>query len=252
VRTGKKQQHGKGWKYTDFEASFLTFVKELDLKSIMSDQQQDIKRNEFDQEIASLAGKIAINDKRRDNILELYEGGAKEATIKKLNDLQQAAMILQTDIEAKRKQRAELDVRFNDLHAMHAEIKDIIDRLQAKNGDYRSRAEVAQKIKSLVEKIDLASGDCLPNQKTVPHVITFPPILQPMLQKNLRKVPNRYFMVQYKATDAYLTVVTFHPVNENLTKIFQFGWSPSKKLMELEKTKNISMVMAEIINPEAD
>jgi hypothetical protein len=231
ARNGMKCDHRQGWRYKDFESSFLTFVEALDLKSITSDQQQDVKRKELDQEISALAGKLVINEKAQDNLIKLQEeakGGGTERVAKRITELNHEHKTLQSEIESKRKTRADLDVRSNEFHAAHAEIKDIIARLQTKDGDeiYRLRAEVAGKLKSLVETISLSPGDLPNHQKTVPHVITFPTSLRPMLQKNLRKVPNRFFMVEFKS-DA-LQVVTFHPVNAkdkiDFNKVIDFGW----------------------------
>jgi DNA invertase Pin-like site-specific DNA recombinase len=162
VRTGLNCEHGKGWKYPDFEASFLMFVEELDLASITSKQQEAVKRNDLDKAVTALEGKLAINEQQQDNIIALQatKGGNTERVAKKLNELTQAAIALQTDIEAKRKTRTELDVEAKVFYQAHSEIKDLIARLQ--DGDYRLRAEVAAKLKHLISSLTIATVGSAP------------------------------------------------------------------------------------------
>lgn len=61
----------KGWRYDDFERSFLYLAREVDLAAIMSAEADDIVAREREQRLAALKEKSASLELQRDRLIEL-------------------------------------------------------------------------------------------------------------------------------------------------------------------------------------
>jgi integrase len=64
------------WRYSDFEASFLAFVKELDLESLVRSESDSERRADLQNEIAALRGELASIDEKRERTFELFSKAA--------------------------------------------------------------------------------------------------------------------------------------------------------------------------------
>jgi DNA invertase Pin-like site-specific DNA recombinase len=162
ARNGFHCEGGKSWRYDDFEKSFLMFVKELDLESLTIDQQAATKRNTLDNKIIILEGRLAVAESAQSNLIDLFAatGKGKDAVAKKLAEMEQNIGTLKTSFEQKQKEREGLASNATSLYESHEQIKELIARLQSKNGNaeelYKLRATIAARLKSLISTLDVA------------------------------------------------------------------------------------------------
>jgi hypothetical protein len=157
------------WRYDHFEASFLAFVEELDLGSIFSVELDDAKRAAIESEIASLDGQVMLLKQQRDNIFAL--SAAKDMNIAyvsgKLRDCE--AQITQTEakIEGFRDQLGSMSAAVASYYESRDQIKELISRVKTKSADdYKTRAQIASRLKSLITRIDVAvAGQARSNKR---------------------------------------------------------------------------------------
>ena len=143
----------KSWRYADFETSFLAFVSELDLVSILNSDAQQQTRLNLENEISAMRGKFASIDERMEATFELLTS-AKVFATKKLSSLEQERIATQALIADKERELASLQTTGSiDKDELH----EAIERLQ--NGDdiYKLRAEVAQKLRTIISSLYIAT-----------------------------------------------------------------------------------------------
>jgi DNA invertase Pin-like site-specific DNA recombinase len=142
-----------GWRYRDFESSFLAFVLEVDLNSVL---RADVGAD-LDAEIDALRGERASIRTREDRLLQLYENSpdeAPESVRQRLDGYEQQRVKLEAKIRAKEQARANVRAEARQVH----EIKADIERLQNSKGEgvYELRAKVAARLRTIVLGIWLA------------------------------------------------------------------------------------------------
>jgi DNA invertase Pin-like site-specific DNA recombinase len=147
-----------GWRYDEFEASFLTFVSELDLASILNSASQERARMKLDNEIASLRGKVAAIEQQRDAAFDLIgkTTTSSDYVSKKLDELTQHLAVTN---EMLQKKEREISALSSEVAAFYKskELPEVIAKLQ-NGGDqtYKLRAQIASKLKSLITSLFVA------------------------------------------------------------------------------------------------
>jgi chromosome segregation ATPase len=144
-------------------------VEELDLGSIFSVELDDAKRAAIESEIASLDGQVMLLKQQRDNIFAL--SAAKDMNIAyvsgKLRDCE--AQITQTEakIEGFRDQLGSMSAAVASYYESRDQIKELISRVKTKSADdYKTRAQIASRLKSLITRIDVAvAGQARSNKR---------------------------------------------------------------------------------------
>lgn len=157
-------QRGRGcsatrWKYLDFEASFLAFVQELDLESILNASEDAVKRKSLEDELHSLRGELAsVSELMEKTYAVLSAGGSPEFIAGKLNELSAKKATLSALLESKEAEQSDFAGRDLRLYASRDEIRDLVSRLQMPPSDelYRLRAQIASRLKVLVETLLIA------------------------------------------------------------------------------------------------
>jgi DNA invertase Pin-like site-specific DNA recombinase len=149
--------HGLGcerarWAYEDFETSVLSFVRELDLGSIMGDD--DSKRAVLEKEIAALNGQLGdVRDRMEKAYGLLDAGAATDFVAKKLNELDARRVELEDVI---REKKDVLDEVRSERRGF-ADVKPLIEHLRGAGDEiYRTRSMIASRLRSIVETILVA------------------------------------------------------------------------------------------------
>jgi DNA invertase Pin-like site-specific DNA recombinase len=148
------------WRYSDFEASFLAFVKELDLESLVRNESETKTRADLDNEITALRGRLASLDEKRERTFELFakSGRAADFVGQKLHELE-AERAQVTDALAQREsERDRLKSELSGFYESKEQIKALLDRLQRSKGEdvYKLRAQISARLKSLVAEVLVA------------------------------------------------------------------------------------------------
>ena len=172
-------QRGRGcdatrWRYQDFEASFLAFVQELDLESIIDAGADAEKRRQLEGEVSADRGELSsVDDLMEKTYADFKRGGPPGFVADKLNELTERKEELNHRLAAKEVEQQEFDARGSRFYNSKEEIKDLVQRLQMPASDelYKVRAQIASKLKVLVESLLIAPRGTLPAmRKTIEHL----------------------------------------------------------------------------------
>jgi DNA invertase Pin-like site-specific DNA recombinase len=161
--------HGLGcerarWAYEDFETSVLSFVRELDLGSIIGDD--DSKRAGLEKEIAALNGQLGdVRDRMEKAYGLLDAGAATDFVAKKLSELDARRVELEDVI---REKKGVLDEVRSEQRGF-ADVKPLIEHLRGAGDEiYRTRSMIASRLRSIVETILVAlQGDAHLTQRAM-------------------------------------------------------------------------------------
>jgi hypothetical protein len=168
VPTGSKCVRTR-WRYDHFEASFLAFVEELDLGSIFSVEADAAKRAEIEADISSLGGQLQLLKQQRENIFALSAASDMnlEYVSGKLRDCELLIAQTASKIEAARNQLASMSAAAAAYYESREQIRELIGRVRTKSADnYKTRAQIASRLKSLIDRIDVAVvGQARSNQR---------------------------------------------------------------------------------------
>lgn len=147
-----------GWRYDQFEASFLGFIREIDLEPLFRANGEAEARHSLDQAIASLHGQLSEARRLRDIAFSLIEEGDSPYLREKYRERERAVLSLESHLQERERAREAMQVEAGRFYESKAQIKELISRLQAKNGEesYKLRSQVASRLQSLVTALRLA------------------------------------------------------------------------------------------------
>jgi hypothetical protein len=149
---------GTTWKLRDFEASFLSYVREVQLALIERGESEADRRGALDDAIAACRGELASLRERMMRTDELLDDAEHSKTfiLRRLEVHAARETELERELRERETERASLDVDRAGLE----EIRSIVERLQdRKGGDdvYKLRSQVAMRLRSLVTVILVAT-----------------------------------------------------------------------------------------------
>jgi DNA invertase Pin-like site-specific DNA recombinase len=148
------------WRYDHFEASFLAFVQELELNSLLSSDEQANKRNTLLTRIEATKARLAALQLKRENTYLLTEQQNADVTFigQKLRECQAEINAIESELKTL---ESELAVT-NDVSRVYYESKEQMTELIARlrnNGDtdvYRQRSLIAARLKILIRELKLS------------------------------------------------------------------------------------------------
>jgi DNA invertase Pin-like site-specific DNA recombinase len=160
------------WRYDHFEASFLAFVREVDLEQIVHSDEEARKRSILESIIAALQGEQSAIKQQMDKTYELLSmaGSATNFVAEKLKQLEGRRASVQAELHEKERERSELGSATSQFYESRDQIKALIEQLQSRKGDetYKLRSQIASKLRSLVTTILVAPlGHAPLTQKTI-------------------------------------------------------------------------------------
>jgi len=200
---------GTRWKYSDLEASFLTFVREIDLKSILITADEEQERNKSEAEIAALAGELASVERLMEQTYELLSNAGTELAFvsKKLQALAERQIQLEAHLAAKRHEKASLEAREERFTTSRDEIEALVVQLQgAPTSDlYQLRARIASRLRALVVSLRIAPLGNIPRiyspTTTIRDLLNGPKDefleFASRVSEIPSKTPRRYFSVSF-------------------------------------------------------
>jgi DNA invertase Pin-like site-specific DNA recombinase len=199
----------RSWHYGHFEASFLAFVKELDLESLVRTESDTKRRTDLDNDIAALRGKLASIEQQRERTFELCakSGRAADFVGQKLSELEGRRIELLEDIAHKERERNELSSDLSAFYESKEQLKALLDRLQQSEGNdvYKLRAQISSRLKSLVSDIFVAPLGSAPlTRKSIEfleknHPVDGLDVAEHLTSKLAEERENRrYFLIGFK------------------------------------------------------
>ena len=219
---------GIRWRYTDFETTFLSFVKELGLNELVGPDEN--RRNELIGEIGSLEGKEQSLSRRRSALIEMLSLVQNKQTLASEYDSVEGDIISTKDkiVECRKKLMA-LTLRSEDFYESRNSIKAILQKFEESSVTdvYRVRSLIATRIRAIVEQVMVAS---LGSQPFVASML-----LKEMAKHNADETKvqdleeslsapdtvQRYISVRFK--DGSLRVLLPHKSDPMRMDVFAFG-----------------------------
>jgi DNA invertase Pin-like site-specific DNA recombinase len=183
------------WRYDAFEASFLAFVKEVDLERLVHREDEASKRSSIDEAIAALRGEQAAIGQQMDRTYELLgmAGTAAGYVAQKLQTLEDRRSAVEAELREREQERARLGLTVSD--GKH--VKALIERLRDRNPSdeaYKLRSTIAARLRSLVRSIYVApvGGGLLTQLKLEPDEPEAGPVAEEIMRAVITR---RYFAV---------------------------------------------------------
>lgn len=148
------------WRYQDFEASFLAFVEEIDIESVVNERAHQEELGKLDRELAALNGELlSVNDLMEKTYALLAHGGAVAFVSAKLGELDARKKELSEQINVTSQERQEILSRAQRYRGSKEEIRQLVAKLQGPNDDdlFKLRAQIASQLKVLIDGVWVGS-----------------------------------------------------------------------------------------------
>jgi DNA invertase Pin-like site-specific DNA recombinase len=153
------------WSYRDFEASFLSFVQELDLESILNESADSERRQTIENEISALRGESSVVELAVEQTYKaLTAGGPVDFLTSKLNEHSDKLNELKNRLAEKVSEQHEFNMRGARLHRSKEEIRELVGLLQGAPSEelFKLRAQIASRLKILVQTLLIAPQGAKP------------------------------------------------------------------------------------------
>lgn len=150
-----------GWPYSEFERSFLTFVRELDLSSVTENAATKSELETLRVKMAETEGRLGLASQLRDRLLELVLGDEPTDFLKtKLREQDQTVADLQVALAELKKRCDHARTEVDTFTQSAANISGLIDRLQSQGNDdvYRARSIIATRLQDLIAELQVWPG----------------------------------------------------------------------------------------------
>ncbi|MCC8978679.1 recombinase family protein [Bradyrhizobium acaciae] len=159
LRNGGCEMTGR-WRYDQFESTFLSFVEQLDLASLVSSSEHSSKRNEVALHLDAAVGKIRLLEDERSKAFEIglkmadFHSAFIAERIKKAELDLVAAKKLEKQL---RHEISVLDQTALTYYRRPDQVAELIERVRAARGGdvYKLRAQIASRLQSLITELRL-------------------------------------------------------------------------------------------------
>ncbi len=143
-----------GWRYKDFESSFLFFAKELDLGAVMNSESAASEKRSISTGLAANSERIARLEEHREGVFSLLRTAGTDFVRTKLAEAEQQLLDAHEE-------RLSLETALAEAFARDQisaeDLRGMIDKLQSDSPDMvRRRLQVAGKLRELVSSLNVA------------------------------------------------------------------------------------------------
>jgi DNA invertase Pin-like site-specific DNA recombinase len=211
------------WRYDEFEASFLAFVREVDLEQVIRNEDESKKRAILEQTVAALRGERTVIDAQMEKVYELLEmaGTATSFVAAKLQGLEARRAAIDAEVRETEQECARLGSSSGPLYEDRDQVRALVERLQGREGDetYKIRSMLAARLRSLVTTILIAPLGHAPLTERTINFLAGEVGAEPVID-HLRRTSDgrRYFAVGF--TDG-TTRIVFPDRDDPLTFEYQ-------------------------------
>jgi DNA invertase Pin-like site-specific DNA recombinase len=151
--------HKTWWRYDDFEKAFLSLVEKLDLASLVSSATHAGKRADAVAKLEATAGKQKYLEKELEVLFEtsVQLGRSSEFLARKIQEIEPAIEKTKADIAELRAEIAQLDSNALLYYGDKNQIADLVEKVRSTKGEgvYRIRSQIASRLQSLLESLEL-------------------------------------------------------------------------------------------------
>jgi hypothetical protein len=147
------------WRYQEFEDSFIAFVEEVDLESLVTEASEQSGAR-LEAEINALRGElVAANEMMERTYAVLSGGGPVDFVTSKLREQDARRTELSQRLSSKEKELESAASRREQMQRSKEELRSLIERLRDTSDDqlFKLRARVSAHMKTLINSLTLAS-----------------------------------------------------------------------------------------------
>jgi DNA invertase Pin-like site-specific DNA recombinase len=161
------------WRYEAFQTSFLAFVQELDLESLLRADDQAARRSAIDESIRVLEGRQKALEEERESIFQLLTQtkAATEFVANKLDDVEGQLSAIHAELRKKQEEAAKLASEISHFYESKEQVKALLKQFEAEkhNPDavYRLRSQISSKLKAIVERVFVAPAGSVPTVRVM-------------------------------------------------------------------------------------
>lgn len=240
------------WRYEDFEKSFLHFVEEIDIPSILDPAPQMSELQQIESDIVALRGELTTVSSLMEKTFDLLSSGAAQEFIKaKLNEQASRKADLETILESKLASRAEIEARAIGQQRSAEETKALIGRIQHayREDQYALRARLASHLTSVIDSVKLGSVGYRNTEPVIPAKTAEYQFDQAMRDANVRD--RRYFLVAFRngrmrlvypkdgAPLEYLQVMFIRREGDPDWQTEEEMWAEHAKMLEMARSQGL-------------
>jgi hypothetical protein len=156
------------WRYSDFEQTFLAFVRELDVKAILQGTEEVSDQQRLTDEIASLEGQLTQINTRMERDYALLDSGAAIGFVTtKLNEHEIKKKGLSATLATKVAELQSISNRIFDYESSRNETQQLLHRLNnlSEGQKYQIRSELSASLKALILTLRVAPSGRAPSIK---------------------------------------------------------------------------------------
>lgn len=153
------------WRYDDFETSFLAFVQEINLYQILAKKADSDELKDISAELDTARARKATNDNERQNLIKFAKlSGGSQLLADELRELDAKADELKQRIFAQTAAQKRIVMQQAAILESREQIKPLILELKrlAPEAAYRQRAQIASRLKDLIQDIVVATAGSVP------------------------------------------------------------------------------------------
>jgi hypothetical protein len=147
-----------GWKYDDFEKTFLTFIREIDLANVIGQLQPDNEQARLKDQIRETEGRLLEARTQRDRAFSLVLGQApSEFLNQKVREYDLLVTNLETNLEDLKKLQQAIMQQSVSFEDGKEGLGGLVGKLQSTNDEevFSLRSAVAFHLRGLIEEIHI-------------------------------------------------------------------------------------------------
>jgi DNA invertase Pin-like site-specific DNA recombinase len=154
------------WRYDDFESSFLTFVQEIDLQTLLRTEQEAEERASIEEKLEAIKGALLKAERQRDITYNMLMEKETPYLHQRYRELETEIDTLTKQADRVKSELAQLRAEAIQLFESKAQIKALVADVQRSEGEetYKFRAQIASRLQSLIDVVAVApvGGEILP------------------------------------------------------------------------------------------
>jgi DNA invertase Pin-like site-specific DNA recombinase len=160
AREGSSDCRPVSWKLTDFERSFLTFCREIDLSALSTSVIDQHERQAVDAEIQAIEGRLEDAKVHRDRAFQLVVEAGSDYVRAKLRELDELVVEMEAKLKALTEKQRQLSRESEAFAKSRVEIASLIEQIQTHTGDqaYVLRSTLASRLRDIVEAVRVFPG----------------------------------------------------------------------------------------------
>jgi DNA invertase Pin-like site-specific DNA recombinase len=151
------------WSYKDFETSFLVWVSQLDLESIMRSEDEAAKRRELEKSIQADEAELSETETDQLELVKTRKAMKRDSAVlaRELERLEERISGLNESIKKKRNEQSKLVDEAAGIYKSKDQIKALIERAQNRKDaqTYKLRAQIAVRLRALVSNIRIRPAE---------------------------------------------------------------------------------------------